>query len=87
MRTWIALLALLPFPALAGLECKREKNSEGEVITKCETTGESQIKVKIDREEAKQIIGKEKPVENVPTALLAEIARTNDASLLDWPCS
>ncbi len=82
-----AALVLSPINAPAGFECKREKNADGEVVTKCSQNEEKQIKIVVKGTEPKSAIGEEREDEKAPPELLEEIAKTNDASLLDWPCS
>jgi hypothetical protein len=83
--TLVALVVGLPVQA--GFECRREKGENGELVTKCSQNGESQIKVKVEGEMEKQPVRDPGPDDEVPPELAEEIRKSNEASMLDWPCS
>ncbi len=61
---------------MARVECKREMNAEGETLSKC-----------IQTEEPKKPVSAPSPEDSVPALLAEEILKSNDATMLDWPCS
>lgn len=61
---------------MARVDCKNEKNAEGETLTKC-----TQI------EDPKKPVSAPNAEDAVPAQLAEEILKSNAATMLDWPCS